>query len=262
MKLRRDSWPSRQMREMAARQWRVLSQKARHSSGRAPGPEICDEARALHTDLATFLQMADERAIRARADLQQHVLPSGTDWRWRPPMFCGPISPPGMTEPGNGQRLGEEVALWHDCGARALILRQQRNRRATDLAPFGLRLEVMGFTGNYLSIAIDLPDEAGDGLGREHIVRLETVMQSERDITVYGRLNVMQGPNTEQILRQLGDPVCDYPCHRVTEFDLGYAQLSPRPVTKMWLDLIFDAPYANAVTVSDVVLSRHPRADF
>lgn len=239
-----------------------MVRRMQRSEGRPPAPEICDEARALHGDLTSFLQLADLRAARARAALSGHALPPGTDWRWRPPMFGGQISPAGIAGPGNGQRLGDEVALWHDCGQSALILRQQRNRRATDLAPFGLRLEVMGFTGKYLSLALDLPEEAAEGVDGGHVLRLETVLQAERRITVYGRVNVMQGPNTEQILRQLGDPIDDWVCNRVTEFDLGYAGLSGRPVSKIWLDLIFESPHMNAVSVSDVILSRHPRADF
>ena len=42
--------------------------------------------------------------------------------------------------------------------------------------------------------------------------------------------------------------------------DLGYAELSARSVEKAWLDLIFEAPFMNAVGLRDVILSRHPRA--
>lgn len=260
MAIKPNGWMARPLREQAARQWGALSDALRGGK-RQVQPELRDEAELLYRDLRSFLQLSDPRALRARDALAAMELPLGTDWRWRPPMFCGPIAPAGLAGPGNGQRLGDEVALWHDCGRQALILRQCRNLRSTDLAPFGLRLEVMGFTGSYLSISVDLPDHALDQLGKSHVLRLETVLQAERPITVYGRINLSQGPNTAQILRQLGDPIQDYACQRRMEFDLAYADLSDRRPEKAWLDLIFEAPHMNAVMVSDLVMSRHPRAE-
>lgn len=86
------------------------------------------------------------------------------------------------------------------------------------------------------------------------------MLQSERPIKVYSRLNVQQGPNTEKMLRQMGEPIMGGNNGRVVEFDLGYAALSQRPVEKAWIDLIFEAPRMNAVTLRDFVASRHMRA--
>ena len=86
------------------------------------------------------------------------------------------------------------------------------------------------------------------------------MLQAERPITVYARLSIQQGPNVETVLRQLGDPIAGSNCQRLVEFDLGYAELSQRSVDRAWIDLIFEAPYMNAVALRDVVLSRHPRA--
>ncbi|MFV0387036.1 DUF6478 family protein [Paracoccus sp. (in: a-proteobacteria)] len=258
--IRLNSLLARPLRERAARQWSTISRSLRDGI-RPSDPELRDEAEALHRDLSSFLQLTDPRAIRIRAALADMNLPLGTDWRWRPGMFCGPIAPSALVEPRNGQRLGHEVAVWHDCAHRALILRQRRNRRSTDLAPFGMSLEVMGFSGSYLSLSLDLPETVLEGLGTSHILRLETVLQAERPVTVYGRLNLLHGPNTAQMLRQLGDPISDQTCHRVIEFDLAYAELTERRIEKVWLDLIFEAPHMNGVELGDVVLSRHMRAE-
>lgn len=254
------AWIGRRQRQRAARQWQRLGGDI--IAGRKPlSRRLRDEALALRQTLSLLLQAGDRAVTRTGGSLRALPLPAGTDWRWRPMIFCGPMQPAGMTAPANGQRLGPEIALWHDCPHRALILRQQVNQRATDLAPHGLRLEVMGFAGSYLSLSLDLPDAAREGLGRHSILRLAADFHAEHPLTAYGRLNISQGPNTETILRQLGDPITDRDGGRVTEFDLGYAQLAPRPVDRLWLDLIFEAPRMNAVTLSDMVMSRHTRAE-
>ena len=259
MKLISPDWWRAPLRHGASRQWHALADALRRGK-RLDDLQLRDEASLLGQDIAAFLQLSDPRAQRARAALGSMVMPAGTDWRWRPPMLCGPISPAAIVGPENGRHLGGEVALWHDCAQHALLLRQVQNRRATDLAAFGLRLEVMGCTGNYMSLSVEMPSEATEGLGRDHILRLETVLQAERPITVYGRLNLSQGPNTAQILRRLGHPIDTEPAHRVVEFDLAYADLALRPVERVWLDLIFEAPRMNAMDLTDIVLSRHPRA--
>ena len=97
-------------------------------------------------------------------------------------------------------------------------------------------------------------------LAGHHILRLEATLQAERPIAVYARLNIQQGPNTETILRKMGDDIAGRQCRRVVEFDLGYATLSQRSVDKAWMDIIFEAPQMNAVALRDAILSRHPRA--
>ncbi|MBU3030329.1 hypothetical protein KNW02_09375 [Paracoccus sp. XHP0099] len=229
--------------------------------GGTPAPELRDEAADLHRSLGRFLQLADAHLVRRGEAAGTQDLPLGTDWHWRPLIVRGRIRPGAAVAPQNGQHLGDEVALYHDCPHQALILRQVPNRRAADLAPYALTLEMMGFSGSYLSLALALPADLNPDLGRHHVIRLDATLHSERSIVVYGRLNIAQGPNTETILRQLGHPIDGRECRRTVEFDLGFAELSQRPVDKVWLDLIFEAPRMNAVTVTEAMLSRHPRAE-
>lgn len=248
------------LRDRAARQWASQTEQLRHSN-RKPAPELRDEAAELHQTLARFLQLSDSRLPRAESAADLLDLPPGTDWHWRPLALRGRLSPSHLAAPRNARRLGDELAIYHDCEHRSLILRQKRNRHATDLAAYGLSLEVMGFSGSYLSLSLDLPAEVGAGLGKQHVIRLDAQFDAEHEITVYGRLNLAQGPNTETVLRQLGHPLSGRSCKREAEFDLGYVDLSSRPVDKLWLDLIFEAPHMNAVTLTDALLSRHTRAE-
>ena len=43
--------------------------------------------------------------------------------------------------------LGREATLFHDCTHSELTLRQLRNLREADLAPYGLRMDVFRFDG-------------------------------------------------------------------------------------------------------------------
>ena len=252
-------WLARRLRARVTRQWqRLLAATLR---GNGPVREsLRDEARGLHQVLTRLLQVADARAMGARDSLSRIDLPPGTDWRWRPQVLRARHPEPALVAPTDGKWLSDEIALFHDCPERALILRQLRNRRATDLSEYGLALEVMGFSGSFLSFSLTLPPDALAGLGGHHIIRMDATLQAERPITVYARLNVQQGPNTETLLRKMGEPIAGRHCDRTVEFDLGYSDLSARSIDKVWLDVIFEAPFMNAVVLRDVILSRQPRA--
>ena len=261
MAIRVSGWLARRVRQRAARQWQRLAAAAAAGDGPRPGRRLRDEASALRGHLSLLLMVP--RAAPSSAALQSRQFPPGSDWFWRPAILDRPIYPPAMVAPLSGRQPGPDVALWHDCPHRALILRQQPNRGATDLAAHGLRLEVMGFAGSYLSLSLDLPAQARENLSQHHVLRLETALQTERPASLYVRLNIAQGVNTETILRGLGDPVDGSAGQmRAVEFDLGYADLQRRPVDKLWLDLIVEAPHMNALTLSDLVMSRHCRAEF
>lgn len=253
------SWLSRRIRARAARQWQRLLEKAQRRSG-AVSEDMRDEARDLQQILTRYLHTSEIKSLSGHDSLSRMELPAGTDWRWRPEILRARHATPALVAPLSGRWLSDEVALFHDCPQRALILRQLRNRRATDLSDYALSLEVMGFEGSFLSFSLGLPSGAIEGLGAHHILRLESTLQAERAITVYARLNIQQGPNTEKILRQMGDPIEGFNCNRVIEFDLGYADMSQRSVEKAWVDVIFEAPSMNAVTLRDVIMSRHARA--
>jgi len=47
----------------------------------------------------------------------------------------------------------------------------------------------------------------------------------------------------------------------MVEFDLAYTKLNEKRVESMWVDLIFEGPEMNQVTLRDVTFSRNPRAE-
>lgn len=261
MAVRPRKWLERKARERAQRQWSEMAESVEFmSQGRIRG--LTDEALTLRASLNRFMMRGDRKAAVSRTALDALHLPGGTDWRWRPGFMAGQITPRGIAAPEPGTRLGDRAAVWHDCPEAALIFQQVHNPRATDLSPYGMRLEVFGFSGSFLSISIDLPTEALEGLTRNHILRLEASLVVERPLNVYARLNVGHGPNTDELLQQLRGMDAGLQSQQVVEFDLAYTQMNEKRLEKIWLDLIFETPGMSAVELRELFLSRHLRADF
>lgn len=214
-------------------------------------------ARTLKHHIDTLLYRAEARLAAPLLGDRAVARPHDADWSWRPDLWCGPLAVPGIASAESKAQMGHEVTLFHDCTRSELTLRQLRNTREADLAPFALRMDVFRFDGSYLSLAIDLPEAASQGLKRRHLIRFDTIVEMERPLEIFARLNIKHGPNTEQLVREL-------PLHAdnvQVEFDLAYTQLNEKRAERMWLDLIFEGPQMNQVVLRDLTFSRSPRAE-
>lgn len=240
--------------------WRELLARAERM-GQDEVAALRDEAKLRRRVLDSFLLETDQAVQRARVALAAMPMPHGTDWRWRPPMLAAPLQPHGVVAPVNGSGLGDSAFLFHDCDLRSMVLTQIRNRRATDLSPFALRCEVMGFTGSFLSVSLPLPPDALRGLTRHHVIRLDTQIGIERGIEIFARLTVENGPNTDRLQNHLGWMKAGSTNRHVSEFDLAETEIDEQRLDKAWIDVILENPRMNAVVMRDIVVSRHPRAD-
>jgi len=211
----------------------------------------------LRQILDRVLFIADGRLLLPHIGSNAFKRPLHSDWAWRPQLWRGPIFPPGQAAVETKASFGDEVTLFHDCRISELTVRQLRNSRESDLAPFGLRMDVFNFDGSFLSLVIDLPPEAVQGLKRNHLVRLTTLIEVEKPLEIFARLNIRHGPNTEQIVRELNLGEGEI----TVEFDLAYTKLNEKRIERVWLDLIFEGPQMNQVTLRDVTFSRRPRAE-
>lgn len=200
------------------------------------------------------IRTRDKRRLKALPDAP--VLPHGTDWCWRPDPWQRPLPDPDIASPRSGSVLDHAVKVFHDGPSGAFALRQARSSGAADGTPFALHLDVSEFEGSFLSLVCDLPRTALDGLTRQHIVRLDAVVDLDTPLRVFARLNVEHGPNIEQIVRELpsGDP------ETVVEFDLAYARFNETRLHRAWIDLIFEAPHRTHAILRDITLSRRLRA--
>jgi hypothetical protein len=213
-------------------------------------------ARQLKAHLDHLIQVADERLALPLIGSTSFPKPHNADWAWRPELWRGPLPKPGLSAVQTRSMLGNEVTLFHDCEFSELTLRQLRNLREADLAPYGLRMDVFRFDGSFLSLVIDLPADGVEGLKRTHLIRMDVILELEKPVEIFARLNIKNGPNTEQIVREL-DLTQD---QTTVEFDLAYSNLNERRVEGAWIDLIFEGPEMNQVVLRDLTFSRRPRA--
>jgi len=216
-----------------------------------------DKADALRRRVERILHAADGRLALPHIGSTAIQKPLGTDWAYRPEPWRGALPLPGQVAVESRTQIGRETTIFHDCRISELTYRQLRNLREEDLAPFGLRLDVFRFDGSFLSLVIDLPPDAALGLEKRHIIQLDTILEIEKPLEIFARLNVRHGPNTEQIVREL--PL-RADAQRV-EFDLAYTRLNEKRVEKIWLDLIFEGAEMNQITLRDLTLTRRPRAE-
>ncbi len=214
------------------------------------------QARQLKSHLDKLIHVADERLALPMIGSTSFPKPHNADWAWRPELWRGPLATPGISSVQTKSMLGNEVTLFHDCQFSELTLRQLRNRRAEDLAPYGLRMDVFRFDGSFLSLVLDLPPEGVEGLRRNHLLRMDVIVELEKPLEIFARLNIKHGPNTEQIVREL--PLAQKVIS--IEFDLAYSNLNERRVEGAWVDLIFEGPEMNQVVLRDITFSRRPRA--
>ncbi len=214
-------------------------------------------AREIRRRLDRVIYVAEGRLTLPAVGSNAIQKPLYTDWAYRPELWRGPISPLGMVSVESKTEYGGEVKIFHDCRITELTLRQVRNTREADLAPFGLRMDVFRFDGSFLSLVVELPKNAVEGLERRHIMRLSVVVEVEKPLEIFARLNIKHGPNVEQIVRDLPlgqDEVW-------VEFDLAYTKMNERRLERMWLDLIFEGAEMNQIILRDVALTRRPRAE-
>ncbi len=214
-------------------------------------------ARSLRRQLDRIIHVAEHRlalpVIGSNAIRRQ----PGTDWVWRPDLWRGPIPVPGMASVATRALVCDGATIFHDCRQSELTLRQIRNTREADVAPYGLRMDVFRFDGSFLSLVIDLPEEGARGLKLRHLLRIDAIVELEKPLEIFARLNIKHGPNTEQVVREmpLNAP------EAMVEFDLAYTKVNEKRIEKLWIDLIFEGPEMNQITLRDLTVSRRPRAE-
>ncbi|MEH6835107.1 MULTISPECIES: DUF6478 family protein [Falsihalocynthiibacter] len=213
--------------------------------------------RQINSRVNELLYVAESRLALPRIGSTAIQKPMHSDWAWRPELWRGPLVPPGRSAVKTRETFGREVSVFHDCEISELTIRQLRNQHEADLAPFGLRMDVFRFDGSFLSLVIELPESAAQGFKLKHLLRLDAIIEMEKPLEIFARLNIKHGPNTEQVVRELpliSDNV-------MVEFDLSYTKMNEKRVERVWIDLIFEGPEMNQIILRDLTLSRRPRAE-
>ncbi|MFN7222544.1 MAG: DUF6478 family protein [Paracoccaceae bacterium] len=251
-----DAFLDRVLQRRVQRRWGAIAERA-SSLDLETLSALRARALAIRRNLDRVIHEAEHRLALPVIGSNAMRRPMGTDWSWRPALWKGPIPVPGFsTVPGRAQ-VCDGATVFHDCRRSELTVRQIRNTRETDLAPFGFRMDVFRFDGSFLSLVLDLPPEAAHGLKLRHLIRLDVIVEMEKPLEIFARLNIKHGPNVEQIVREL--PLAEEEV--MVEFDLAYTKVNEKRVERLWVDLIFEGPEMNQIILRDVTLSRRPRAE-
>ena len=220
--------------------------------------EQIDSARMLQSQMHEFLRVAEDRVAVPKIGADAFREGRGTEWSWRADAWRWRSDTPGFAAVQNGDEIAPSLRLFHDCHISEITTRQIRNKRQEDVAPFGIAIDVMNFDGSFMSVVLDLPPDSTLGLRKNHLIRLNTMVDVERPMEIYARLNIKHGPNTEQLVRGLSWAELD----SFVEFDMALADLNEKRIEQMWLDIIFDNPKMNRIVLREFSLSRKPRSDF
>jgi Family of unknown function (DUF6478) len=215
------------------------------------------EARAMRRQINRVIHVAEDRLASPALGAGLPRQPLGTDWAWRADVWRGPLPQPGLIAAAASNRVSDDLSLYHDCPQGEVVLRQSRNTGTDDRAPFGLLVEIFDFQGSFLSLATSLPPEAVQGLKARYLVRVDGLIDADRPLHGFARLNVKHGPNVAQLVSDLprqGGAVA-------VEFDLAYARLDEARIERAWLDLIFNDVGMTGIALRDLVVSRRPRAE-
>ncbi len=239
----------------AARRWASASAGALTADLSAL-KSLRGHARQIRRDIDRVLHIAETRLGAPRLASAAVRLPLHADWAWRPDIWRDPVSPPGLAAAATRAPFGPGTTVFHDCRDSELTVRQIRNTGHEHLAPFGFRMDVFRFDGSFLSLVLELPEAAVQGLTMRHLVRMDAVVELEKPIEIFARLNVRHGPNTEQLVRELPLGVPE----PMVEFDLAYTRMNEKRIERAWVDVIFERPEMNQIVLRDVTFSRRVRA--
>lgn len=245
---------------------RIRLRRMRHYWRRRARTAAEMDARTLKTTHTAGLQLRDsiDAAIKTSSDALRKSedegvaihLPSRADWSYRPGAWLDLMSPQGHAPLRSGTQLNRGVALYHDCDLGRISLRQLPQTRASSLPPYCLDLDVLTFSGTYLSLVAELPKDAVSDFTQNDLLRVQIDLEMETNEDVFVRLNVKNGPNTEQISRHL-----DLSAKSLwVEFDLHYTNIEFHLITDIWIDLIFEKPAMNRIILNDLTCVRRPRA--
>ena len=153
--------------------------------------------------------------------------------------------------------MSRGVTLYHDDPSNSLNASQQQATNSQSVAPLALALETRGFTGKFVSLALDLPKDAWRGLSKSELIGLELRIDVSRPCKVFGRANVRHGPNTEKLLREID---LSRGADRVA-FELLFSSIEIEKVSSIWVDVIIEDPADCQILIHDCVVTRHLRAN-
>ena len=198
--------------------------------------------RALELDAAIRTDPLSERPA---------ALPDDAEILHSPSILRTAMPGGGHVAPESGTPFSADVSIHHDLKPARLSARQF----ARAPGRYDLILDIWDVQGSFASLALALPPEMVERIGREDLIRLDYNITLDQRCDVFARLNLSHGPNVEQVVRKLdlGNQA------DVIEFDVHYTEFDPTRAKEVWVDLIFNTRPLNRIVLTDLVISRRAR---
>lgn len=267
------------------------------SSPAAPGRASPDSAGGTAAEVAappgTTAGAPTAPARRPAPALLPGALPRPLhcEWVWRPAPWQTPLQPAEAAAVDSGTPLAPGVSLHHDRPGTGYAQRpghgpghgagqgpergagpgadpgagQAAGHGAGPDAGWGTAPQVLRLTAGpgegFVSLAIDLPAEAAEGLAPRHLIGLRLALAAPTGGGLQLRLNLRHGPNLAQMVQEVA-PDARRPDGALLEFDLAYGDINLRRVSQIWCDILFFGPDFTTAELTEATFSRRPRADF
>ena len=187
------------------------------------------------------------QAINVPDDFQ---IPPKTQWGFTPSLQNGITQDCISGTILTGTSLGPHVTLHHEGDGATFSIQQPDDYGG------GLVFEFSEFSGDYFSLAFELPTDGVMALGRQDLLRLNLRTHANEPLKAYARLNLCHGPNTEQIVRMIDVGQGE----SFAEFDIFYTEFEQKRAASAWIDLIINDPTHKTIALEEVVILRRVRA--
>lgn len=220
----------------ARRFWRhklhLWEKAAGQRLGQKPSTNLREARMDLHSQTRSM-----EALLTPRTDFD-------SEHHWSPPLWTDPPRQDSRPVSSNRYEIAPGVTLFHDSLRAGITLHH------TPLA-----ISVDTFEGSFLSLVIDLPPSLVRDLRRHHVLSFDLDLTLSRPLEVFLRLNVKNGPNVEQFVREIS------PAQSQVDFDMFYSRLRETRCEQAWIDLIFEKPADSQIAIPKAQVSRRRRAE-
>ena len=107
-------------------------------------------------------------------------------------------------------------------------------------------------------MAVDLPQAAWNEIRAGELMRIDALVDTDRPVTAFARLNLRHGPNIERSVGELKLAGV----HEEAEFDLDELLASKPIIEAAWIEILFEVSPMTQIVLRDLTASRRPRAQF
>lgn len=164
-------------------------------------------------------------------------------------VFTETLSKRRQDQPRSGDRICDDLALYHDAESGLFSWRQTLDQK--------LALTCYQFHGTYLSLALGTDVATRTDIERSGQAFVKIKARSSRPVTTFLRLNLV-ADGVKQTLHET--VICDTGDHCVA-FDLDGLPNVSSGVTDVWLDAIFAEPEMSEILLTDLrVYPKRPAA--